>query len=224
MAENIASKQNLNIEHIDHIENLILQDSFLDAAKILTHIEDLMTELASYSIPLLNRLSDVNDKMMQFARNNTKENINKVNDINSKILHLQRSIESMKPVVEKKKEIEKILNKNAGKMLYREFQYGLLKSLPVICSFFLTVFIETYTPFFEKLIHDKSAHVIVLLVSFLLETYGFHKLLEKWKENIIKKQLKKDITRLKQCYIDIETVVLEFNAQVENNPMPEIFT
>jgi hypothetical protein len=216
----------LDLGHIEKLEELIQQDIFLDNEKMLRHIDILSTSLVETYSPLSDQLGDINDRMVKFARKNTAEDpddFNTLQQIDTKLAHLFRSIESMRPVVEKKDEVQKILLKNAGLGILRAAEASFWKALPFVCSLAVTLLIDYCSPIFEKSIHDKSAHLFIVLGSFMLETLFFDWVINFFKERIVRRQVRKNITNLKIDFTELDQVTKELKRRIDENPMPEIF-
>lgn len=216
----------LNAEHLVYLEKLIHNDNYLDTGKMLKHIGELTTRLAKESTPLMTHFDDINAKLMAYARKNTCENVDDINDpdiLDDKLAHLRRSIESMRPVYEKKVEASKILVNINFRIFLNEIKSMSVKGIPLIASGILTFVLDTYTPFLEKLIPYPTAHTIFFILSFIAQIVFFDKLFDKWKEKIIESQILRDMRVLKQCYTAVYDVNNELNRLIIENPMPEIF-
>ena len=222
-----TEKLELNTEDIKYLDDLITQDKYLDYKKMQQQIERLMTDLVKTYGSLSDQLGRINDKMVAFARKNTSGSLDDLNTtelLDAKMAHLRQSMNSMQPVVDKKDEVQKILVRNSLRGISREIQASFLKSLPVLCSLLFNIVLDFCTPVFEKSIHDKSAHILAILISFSIETIIFEHLLDSLKEKIFKSLVMKDIVSLKSDYIELGEVTKELKRRIDENPMPEIFT
>jgi hypothetical protein len=219
-------KLELNSGNIKYLEDLISQDEYLDYKKMIRQIEGLMTALINTYSPLYDQLEWTNDKMVAYAKKNVSGGLDELNTIellDAKMAHLRKSIDSMQPVVDKKDEVKNILVRNSTMGIAREIQAGILKSLPVLFSLAFTIGLDFCTPVFEKSIHDKSAHLLAILVSFSIETVIFDHLLDSLKEKIFKSLVLKDIASLRSDYTELDQVTKELKRRIDENPMPEIF-